>query len=149
VVTQTTLQWIDRTAGVAYVTVRQPLIAFREFLDAIDALIAHPDWHPGMPVIEDLREASITPPANCQTEWRAYVAARGPLLGGCRWAVVTEARHAPLTPVLETAAADAAGAVSLQRFSNMVDAHEWAMGSCSVNKIQAWLLVLLCPLSGA
>jgi hypothetical protein len=105
-------------------------------LDAIDALIAHPDWRPGMPVIEDLREASSTPPANCETEWRAYVAARGPLLGGCRWAVVMEARHAPLTPVLETAAGDATGALTLQRFSNMVDAHDWVMGS-SLNKIEA------------
>ena len=146
--TQTTLQWIDRTAGIAYVTVRQPLRAFREFLDAIDALIAHPEWRPGMPVIEDLREASSTPPPNCETEWRAYVAARGPLLRGCRWAVVTEATHAPLTPVLETAAADAAGALTLQRFSNMVDAHLWVMGS-SLNRIGAWLLALLCPLWAA
>ena len=51
-----TLQWIDRGTGVAYVVVDGQMPAFVEFLNAIDRLIADPAWHPGTPVIEDLRD---------------------------------------------------------------------------------------------
>ena len=127
-----TLQWIDRTAGVAYVSLRNRLWAFHEFLNAVEQLIAHPDWRPGMPVVEDIRELTCPIPPNCVEEWRAYVAERGPMLDGCRWAVVRRDTDSPMVSVLEAAARDAAPhGVLLEQFSNMVDAHLW-VGSATV-----------------
>ena len=121
-----TLQWIDRGAGVAYVVVHGQMPAFVEFLNAIDRLIADPAWHPGTPIIEDLRDYRGYPPPNCVEQWRWYVGERRGVLSGCRWAIVRRDDDPGLLSILNIAAEDAAPhAVVLQQFTNMVDAHLW------------------------
>ena len=56
-------QWIDASAGLAYISVGAQLNAFDEFLSAIEKLIANPEWRPGMPVVEDIRQCLWIPPA--------------------------------------------------------------------------------------
>jgi hypothetical protein len=120
------LQWIDRFAGLAYVCVRGPLSAFEELLKGIDRLIADPNWHAGMAILEDLRDYEGDPQPDSLERWRAYVAERGPRLQGCRWAVVRRADNPALTSVLDTAAQHATKAgVTLRQFTSTVDAHAW------------------------
>jgi hypothetical protein len=120
-----TLQWIDRIAGVAYICVRDQLPAFREFLNAIDQLITHPHWRPGMPIVKDVREWRGDPPAECAEEWRAYIAERRRFLEGCRLAVVCRKDDRRLVNALDAALAEVPAAVTLQEFSDMIHAHLW------------------------
>jgi hypothetical protein len=121
------LQWIDHMAGVAYICVRPNLRAFRDVLDAVETLIRHPDWRPGMPIIEDLRELTCATALSTGEEWRAYVEEHRANLRGCRWAVVRRADDSAVASMLETVARDAARyGVLLEQFSRMLDAHIWA-----------------------
>jgi hypothetical protein len=123
---QSVQQWIDRVAGVAYISVGIRLESFREFLDAIDKLISHPDWRPGMPVLEDLRRCHWIPPKSAIDEWRAYVAQNRSWLEGCRWAVVRRGLVPAVVAVLDAAAKDAASSgVVLKHFTDMIEAHLW------------------------
>ena len=118
-------QWIDASAGLAYISVGAQLNAFDEFLSAIEKLIANPEWRPGMPVVEDIRQCLWIPPATAVEEWRSYVAKHQALLEGCRWAVVTRSESSVVS-ILDAAAHDAApNGVVLRQFTNMVDAHLW------------------------
>ena len=121
------IYWIDPTAGVAYISLRAKRSSFGEFLGAVDGLISHPDWRPGMPVIEDRRRCRWVPPGTALEEWRAYISAHQALLAGCRWAVVTRpATKSAVVCLLNAAAGDAApSGVPLQQFTNMLDAHLW------------------------
>jgi hypothetical protein len=122
-----TYQWIDTMTGLAYIAVSGQMRAFIEFLNTIDQLIASPEWRPGTPVIEDLRDYHGCCPPNCVEEWRRYVAERQRVLRGCRWAIVRREDEPRLLSVLDTAAVDAeAHGVVLRQFSNMLDAHLWA-----------------------
>ena len=76
------MHWIDEMVGVAYISVRGPLATFRDFVDAVDDLLAHPRWRAGMPIVEDLRPCPWDPPSGALHEWRAYVARRRPFLEG-------------------------------------------------------------------
>jgi hypothetical protein len=119
-------QWIDTVAGVAYISIGSRLESFREFLDAIDKLISHPDWRPGMPVLEDLRRCHWIPPKSAIDEWRAYVAQNRSWLEGCRWAVVRRGLVPAVVAVLDAAAKDAASSgVVLKHFTDMIEAHLW------------------------
>ena len=118
-------QWIDASAGLAYISVGGQLDAFDEFLDAIEKLISHPEWRAGMPVVEDIRQCLWIPPAAAVEAWRSYVARHQALLEGCRWAVVTRG-DSSVVSILDAAAHDAAPVgVVLKQFTNMVDAHLW------------------------
>ena len=55
-----TCQWID--GGVAYMRVDGPAMPMREFLGLMDGLLIHPKWERGMPVIQDIRGLTTTPP---------------------------------------------------------------------------------------
>jgi hypothetical protein len=122
----TVQHWIDTNAGLAHISVGGQLNAFREFLDAIEQLISHPDWQPGMPVVEDLRQCYWIPPPPAIEEWRAYVAKRQPALEGCRWAVVTGGSNPIVVSILGAATKDAAPkGVILKQFKNLLDAHLW------------------------
>ena len=126
------VQWIDRTAGLAYIIVRGQLGTFQDFLGAVDRLTTHPDWHPGMPVIEDLRQCPWVPPESSIEEWRAFVTSRERLLHGCRWAVVRHNNRSPVVNLLYAAAeASARSGVTLQQFTNMLDAHLWVKAPAS------------------
>lgn len=121
-----TLQWIDRGTEVAYLVVHGQMPAFVEFLNAVDHLIADPAWHPGLPIIEDLRDYQGSVPPNCIEQWRRYVGERRRVLNGCRWAIVRRDDNPGLLSVLNIAADDAAQhAVVVRQFTNMVDAHLW------------------------
>jgi hypothetical protein len=123
-----TYQWIDKATGLGYIAVRGQMLRFIEFLDTIDALTASPEWRPGTPVIEDLRDYHGCCPPNCVEEWRRYVGDRQRVLHGCRWAIVRREDEPHLLSVLDTAAADAeAHGVVLRQFSNMIDAHVWTL----------------------
>jgi hypothetical protein len=124
-----TLHWIDAIAGVAYVCVRDRLPRFDEFLNAIESLIRHPQWRPGMPIVEDLREWRGQPPANCLEDWRTYVADRRRFLEGCRWAVVRRAEDRMLADILDAAGSQVPGGVLLRQFDDMTHAHVWAQRS--------------------
>lgn len=126
-------QWIDRTADLAYISVGVQIKAFDEFLDAIEMLISHPNWRPGMPVVEDLRQCHWVPPVSAIEEWRAYIVEHETRLGGSRWAVVTREDSPPIvTAILDAASQDAAPVgVKLKQFTDMVDAHLWVKGSAS------------------
>src|SRR5919107_5290625 len=100
-------QWIDTTSGLAYITVHGHMTAFIELLDAIDRLVARPTWKPGTPIIEDLRDYQGCSPPNCVEQWRSYVAERGRVLCGSRWAVVRRDEEPSLLLVLDMAAKDA------------------------------------------
>ena len=120
------LRWIDGTSGLAYLYVRDGLARFGQFLEAVDHLLTHPSWHPGMPIVEDLSPSPSGPPATCVEQWRAYIAEHRLLLEGCRWAVVTREDNATLRSFLDRAAREAvAHGVTLRRFGNMMDAHLW------------------------
>ena len=127
--------WLDLSAGLAYIIVGVRFKAFRHFLDAIDTLIANPAWQPGTPVLEDLRDCDWTPPPPALEEWRAYVARRQPMLNGCRWAVVIRGGNPTVASILDAAAEDAArGGVLLKRFTNTIDAHLWLKLTASGSK---------------
>jgi hypothetical protein len=100
-------QWIDASAGLAYISVGGQLDAFDEFLDAIEKLISHPEWRAGMPMVEDIRQCLWIPPAAAVEAWRSYVARHQALLEGCRWAVVTRG-DSSVVSILDAAAHDAA-----------------------------------------
>jgi hypothetical protein len=122
-----TLHWIDAVAGVAYVCVRDRLPRFDEFLNAIDSLIRHPQWRPGMPIVEDLREWRGQPPDNCVEDWRMYIAGRRRFLEGCRWAVVRRVDDRTLADVLHAAGSEThRNGVLLRQFDDMARAHVWA-----------------------
>jgi hypothetical protein len=121
------VQWIDKSADTAYITVRGRLETFRQFLDTVGALITQPHWRPGMPVVEDLRECDWDPPPAAIAEWRDFVAKHGRLLQGCRWAVVRRPVASAAEAQLEKAATEAAPpGLELRQFSSMLDAHVWA-----------------------
>jgi hypothetical protein len=124
-----TLHWIDAVAGVAYVCVRDRLPRFGEFLNAIESLIRHPQWRPGMPIVEDLREWRGQPPDNCLEDWRTYVADRHRFLEGCRWAVVRRADDRKLADILDAAGSEVPSGVLLRQFDDMTHAHVWAQRS--------------------
>ena len=96
-----TLHWIDAVAGVAYVCVRDRLTRFEEFLNAIESLIRHPKWRPGMPIVEDLREWRGRPPDNWVEDRHVYMAGRRRFLEGCRWAVVRRVDDRTLADMIE------------------------------------------------
>jgi len=121
-----TLHWIDAVAGVAYVCVRDRLQQFDEFLNAIESLIRHPQWRPGMPIVEDLREWRGQPPDNCVEDWRTYVEGRRRYLEGCRWAVVRRADDRRLVDILDAAGSEVPSGVLLRQFEDMTHAHVWA-----------------------
>jgi excisionase family DNA binding protein len=122
--------WIDIQADVAYISVRNLINTFDEFLDGVDGLISQPQWRPGIPVIQDLRECCWVPPVSSIAEWRAYVAGRQSRLEGCRWAVVSRHEHASVVSLLDAVAQDAVpNGVLLRHFTNMVDAHLWVQPS--------------------
>jgi hypothetical protein len=123
-----TLHWIDAVAGVAYVCVRDRLPRFDEFLNAIESLIRHPQWRPGMPIVEDLREWRGQPPDTCLEDWRTYVADRHRFLEGCRWAVVRRADDRKLD-ILDAAGSEVRSGVLLRQFDDMTHAHVWAQRS--------------------
>ena len=119
-------QWVDFSAGLAYITVGFQLSAFTEFLTAIEQLIAHPDWYPGMPVLEDLRQCYWIPPDTSREQWRDFIADRQSRLEGSRWAVVTRGDSPEIRSLLDAAAADAAPrGLTVRQFTNMIDAHMW------------------------
>ena len=120
-------EWVDFSAGLAYIAVAGRLTVFREFLDAIERLLSHPDWRPGMPVVEDLRGCEWVPPPAAIDEWKNYVDDRQPQLQGSRWAVVTRGDNVEVGFNLDAAAEDAApSGVTLKQFTNMIEAHLWA-----------------------
>jgi hypothetical protein len=123
-----TLHWIDAVAGVAYVCVRDRLPRFDEFLNAIESLIRHPQWRPGMPIVEDLREWRGQPPDYCLEDWRTYVADRHRFLEGCRWAVVRRADDRKLD-ILDAAGSEVRSGVLLRQFDDMTHAHVWVQRS--------------------
>ena len=123
-------QWIDQTVGVAYISVGDHLEAFDEFLDAIDDLISRPEWRPGMPVVEDLRQCRWIPPPPAIRAWQVYVADRQERLGGCRWAVVSRGDNPVVASILDSAAEYAAPVgITLKHFTNMLKAHIWVKPS--------------------
>lgn len=124
-----TLHWIDAVAGVAYVCVRDRLPRFDEFLNAIESLIRHPQWRPGMPIVEDLREWRGQPTDNRLEDWRTYVADRHRFLEGCRWAVVRRADDRMLAEILDAAGSEVPSGVLLRQFDDMTHAHVWAQRS--------------------
>ena len=122
--------WLDVSAGLAYIAVSVHLKAFRQFLDAVDKLIANPAWQPGTPVLEDLRDCVWIPPPTALEEWRAYLAERHSMVTGCRWAVVLGPHNPTVSSILDSAAEDAARAgVLLKQFTSTIDAHLWLKGA--------------------
>ena len=121
-----TLHWIDAVAGVAYVCVRDRLTRFEEFLNAIESLIRHPKWRPGMPIVEDLREWRGQPPDNWVEDRHVYMAGRRRFLEGCRWAVVRRVDDRTLADILDAAVCGTPNGVLLRQFDNMARAHVWA-----------------------
>lgn len=119
-------EWVDFSAGFAYIAIVGRLTAFREFLDAIERLVSHPDWRPGMPVVEDLRGCEWVPPPAAIDEWKNYVDDRQPQLQGSRWAVVTRGDNTDIGFILEAGAEGAASGVTRKQFTSMIDAHLWA-----------------------
>ena len=118
--------WIDTTADVAYVAVRGALPHFPTLLALFDRVFADPQWRPDVPIVEDVRELTIRPPATCLSEWRDYVRERRPIVGGCRWAIIAPDTDARLRAILRAAARDAAAnGVTMEVFGNMIDAHVW------------------------
>ena len=126
-------QWIDQVAGLAYVCVRGRLVTFTEFLNSIDALTTNPNWHPGMPILEDLRDFEGDPQPDSVQAWRRYITERAPMLQGCRWAVVRRGENPAMVSVLDTAAQHATTAgVTLRQFTNSIDAHAWLSQASAV-----------------
>jgi len=119
--------WIDSTGTLAYLVVRGQVVRFRDFLDHVEALIRQPDWTPGTPILEDLREFSGGAPPNCVREWREFVVVNHERIAGCHWAVIVAERQPDLLRVLELAAQDASPyGVVLRPFTDSLHAHAWA-----------------------
>jgi hypothetical protein len=125
-----TSQWIDTATGVAYMTVEGPVLPMREFLHLMDALLIHPKWQSGMPIIQDIRGLTTTPPPSCVDEWKDYLLMRGPLLQGCRIAVVARGDDAVLDNVVAGCGeVSSTEWVSVRTFQDMSAALEWALRS--------------------
>jgi hypothetical protein len=122
-----TSQWIDVAKGVAYMTVEGPVMPMRDFLHLMDALLVHPQWQSGMPIIQDIRGLTSSPPLSCVDEWRDYVFMRGPLLQGCRIAVVARGDDPRLDNVVSACGtASSTEWVSVQMFRDLPAALHWA-----------------------
>jgi hypothetical protein len=123
-----TFQWIDAVAGVAYIRVEGPVLPMQQFLEMMDGLLVNPRWRHGMPVIQDIRGLTSTPPASCVDEWDDYVRLRRPLLEGCRIAVVARGDDPGLETVVTGCRQAASPAwVSVAMFRDMSAAHLWAL----------------------
>jgi hypothetical protein len=122
-----TSQWIDTATGVAYLTVEGPVMPMREFLHLMDALLIHPKWQGGMPIIQDIRGLTSTPPLSCVDAWKDYLLMRGPLLQGCRIAVVVRGDDPALDGVVAgCGAVSSTEWVSVQTFHDLAAALQWA-----------------------
>jgi hypothetical protein len=105
-----------------------------QFLELLDGLLFHPEWQRGMPVIQDIRGLTTTPPLSCIIDWSDYLQARGPLLQGCRIAVVVSGNDPILDSVVEECGAvNGSECVSVAMFRDMDAAHQWAVGSARPN----------------
>lgn len=124
-----TCQWIDEVAGVAYLRVDGPALPMDKFLGLLDGLLVHPKWRRGMPVIQDIRGLTSTPPVSCVIDWSDYLLARGPMLHGCRIAVVARGDDPVLDSVVEECGAVSGSEyISVAMFRDMSAAHQWALG---------------------